>query len=99
MAWNRKKSVERIRDSIKSFPPISVTRLTRDANLNNLGLGDAYLVDGVHVYVDILNAGALLLSDKEEGERAHKRYLRLLHIYQRLAHLERIPKLAQRDPP
>lgn len=86
MAWNKKSSRERIKSAIKESADIEVSDLKRETDLTKLPLNRAYRVHGVHIYVDIANAATLLSSDDTEGERSHKRYLRFLHVYQRVAH-------------
>ena len=86
MAWNKKTSRERIKAAIKESADVEVSDLTRETDLTTLPLNRAYRVQGAHIYVDISNAASLLSSDDSEGERSHKRYLRFLHVYQRVAH-------------
>lgn len=86
MPWNRDTSRERIRAAIELAKNIYVTDYRSTTNFDNLALEHAVRVDGVHVYVDILNTREMLSSDKSESERSHKRYLRYLHIFQRVAH-------------
>lgn len=86
MAWSKKASRERIKAAIKESNDVEVSDLTRETDLTRLPLNRAYRVQGAHIYVDISNAASLLSSDDSEGERSHKRYLRFLHVYQRVAH-------------
>jgi len=85
MAWNRDTSRNRIKSAIEQCKDIKVTNYRSNADLDSLELTRAVRVDGVHVYVDIVNADAMLCSDKTETERSHRRYLRFLHLYQRVA--------------
>jgi class 3 adenylate cyclase len=86
MAWNRNTSITRIRTSIEHTKSITVRDYVRDMNLSNIAIDQAYRVDGVHAYFDITNARRLLDSTESESERAHKRYLRYLHLFSRVVH-------------
>ncbi|MDX2086350.1 MAG: adenylate/guanylate cyclase domain-containing protein [Kofleriaceae bacterium] len=73
-----------MKKSWNAFGGVQVKPLVREVSLDNLPLEIAYEVDGVHVYLDLPNALTLLGDD---GERAHARLLRFLHILMRVAHL------------
>lgn len=87
-AWKRSTSESRVRDALKALPSVEVVDLTREMDLATVSipLAKAYRVNGVHTYIDIVNADELLHSDKTESERSHKRLLRYLHIFQRVMH-------------
>ncbi|TAK27008.1 MAG: transcriptional regulator [Myxococcaceae bacterium] len=87
-AWKRSISESRVRDALKALPSVEVVDLTREIDLATVSipLTKAYRVDGVHTYIDIVNADQLLDSDKTESERSHRRLLRYLHIFQRVLH-------------
>lgn len=87
MGWSIKESKKRIEAEIKKFGDPVIKDLVRETDLTSIPNGTAYRVNGVHVYVDILNAQELLNTDSSESERSHKRYLRFLNIYQRVAHI------------
>lgn len=87
MTWKIETSRSRINALLAQIPVVEVKDLKSDVNLNTLPLTTAYRVDGVHVYVDIVNAQSLVETSASEGERSHKRYLRFMHLYQRIAHL------------
>jgi len=86
MAWNRETSRERIKKSIAQCQDIKITNYRSTTDFDSLGLERAVRVDGVHVYVDIVNAEAMLCSDNTESDRSHRRYLRFMHLFQRVAH-------------
>lgn len=86
MGWNRDNVLARIREAIKSTSAIAVKDLTREASFENLGLSEAYRVDGAHGYFDITNADELLESTETESERSHKRFVRYLHVLSRVVH-------------
>src|SRR4051812_28746512 len=87
--WKRATSEARVRQSLRDLDRVDVVDLTREVDLATakIPLGKAYRVDGVHIYLDIVNADSLLSSDQSESERAHKRFLRYLHIFGRVVHV------------
>lgn len=92
MSWNKQRSVDRIQDAINAVKTIGVNDLVRDVDLGSLPLTTAYRVDGVHIYIDILNTRGMLDVANGESEKSHKRLLRFLHLYQRVADLELFSK-------
>lgn len=86
MAWNRSTSLTRIRASIEATKSVQIRTLVREIDLSNIGVAEAYRVDGVHGYFDIYNAKDLLGASGAESERSHQRYLRYLHIFSRVVH-------------
>ncbi len=86
MGWKKQAATDRINSALESCANVSVSDLVRETDLTALPLTKAYRVDGAHIYIDIANASKLLDSDASESERAHKRFLRFLHIFQRVAH-------------
>jgi class 3 adenylate cyclase len=87
MYWKKKASQERIEKAIGLVQDIKVVPFVRDMSLDNIPLNRAYQVDGCHIYIEIPNAISLLGSGDSESVRSHQRYLRYLHIYQRICHL------------
>ena len=87
MGWNREKAAERITAARDAITDVEVKDLVRETDLSNLALNVAYRIDGVHAYVDITNPEVMLASAQEESERTHQRYLRFLHLTQRMAQL------------
>lgn len=87
MSWNKKDATARIQDAIAQTDSVDVQDLTSVGQLASIGLAQAWRVDAAHAYVEILNAPALLETTATESERSHKRLLRFLHVYQRVAHL------------
>jgi class 3 adenylate cyclase len=88
MGWKKQEATNRIKDALASCANVSVSDLVRETDLTALPLTTAYRVTGAHIYVDIVNAAKLLDSDNSESERAHKRFLRFLHVLQRVAHTD-----------
>jgi class 3 adenylate cyclase len=88
MKWNKSTTESRVHKTVKDLKPITIKRLVREIDLAKIDipLDEAYRVDGVHSYIEIVNARNLLESDASESERSHKRFLRFLHLFQRVVH-------------
>lgn len=84
MDWNEKRTRERVRAAWDASAGVAVLPLVKETSFDNLSLTTAYLVDGVHVYVDLPNARGIVGT---ESERDHARMLRFLHVLTRVAHL------------
>lgn len=88
MGWTRKNTTDRVRQAAKDVGTVDLVPLTPDIELTTIPLTKAYWVNGVHTYIDLPNALALLGgADQVEDERCHRRLLRFLHLYQRVANL------------
>ena len=76
--WNKDRATKRIDAKINALPlkDIEIKNYVRDIDLSNLSSTVAYLVDGVHLYADILNLNDMLHVTDVEGETCHKRTLR-----------------------
>ena len=85
MSWSKQLSRDRVKTAIDDLETVDVADLVRETNLTTIPLTRAYRVDGVHVYVEIPNALSLLGGGGTESERSHKKLLRFLHLYQRVA--------------
>lgn len=88
MSWKRATTETRVRAVKDSLKKVEIRELTREMDLANsdIPLDVAYQVNGAHSYLDIANASDLLDSTESESERSHKRFLRYLHILQRVVH-------------
>lgn len=86
--WNRSVAQKRIDDAIAALPTqdIKIKEYVRDTSLEDLPRDVAYRVDGVHLYVDILNMHDLLHVTQVEGETCHRRTLRFLNLHYRAVH-------------
>lgn len=86
--WNMERAKDRINGSISALPlnKIEIREYVRDANLRDLPRHVAYRVNGVHLYVDILNLRDMLNVTAVEGETCHKRTLRFLNLHYRAVH-------------
>ena len=83
MAWKYEDSLARIQLHLNSIGELEVSKLTREADLENL-LSETTCRDiyGAHVYVQVSNF-ARLVSDGVYAQDDYKRLIRSVHIYQR----------------
>lgn len=81
--WKKDRAQERIRGWLDQVHQVEIKEYVRDIDLTGLGNGVAYRVDGVHLYVDILNLDEMLGVTDAEGIRAHSRTLRFLDRHYR----------------
>ena len=87
-SWNKERATKRIDNKIASLPikDIEIKNYVKDTNLAELPNHVAYLVDGAHLYADILNLKGILGTTDTEGETSHKRALRFLNLHYRAVH-------------
>lgn len=81
--WKKDRAQERIRGWVNQVSKVEIKEYQRDTNLTGLGNGVAYRIDGVHLYVDILNIDEMLGVTDFEGVKAHSRTLRFLDRHYR----------------
>jgi class 3 adenylate cyclase len=81
--WNYDRAVAHIKRKIDDVLEIEIVEYTRDLSLENIPANKAYLMNGVHLYADILNIDDMLNTTKIEGEICHKRTLRFLNLHYR----------------
>lgn len=81
--WNEDTAKSRIASRLKEVTNVVIKDYVRDTDLTGIGTGVAYRVDGVHLYIDIINIKELLETTTADGERAHKRALRFLNNHYR----------------
>lgn len=81
--WNEATVKSRIATRLKEVSNVVIKDYVRDTDLTGIGTGVAYRVDGVHLYIDIINIQELLETTVVDGERAHKRALRFLNNHYR----------------
>lgn len=66
MAWKKEESEKRIRDRWEARDTeISVTKLKRDMNLENVTLKNGRLIRGAHLYATVAGTGRLHLLDND----------------------------------
>ncbi|WP_230418952.1 adenylate/guanylate cyclase domain-containing protein [Undibacterium griseum] len=81
--WNEDAAKSRIATRLKEVSNVVIKDYVRDTDLTGIGTSIAYRVDGVHLYIDIININELLETTAADGERAHKRALRFLNNHYR----------------
>jgi class 3 adenylate cyclase len=87
VSWTKEQSRARVRAALKDVENVEILDLVRETDLSNIPLNRAYRVQGSHLYLDITNAASLMETGASESERSHKRYLRYLHVLQRVTKL------------
>lgn len=83
--WDKELAEDRVGARINEVRDVIIKDYVRETNLSALPNGTAYRVDGVHVYVDILNMDEMLGVTAFEGVTAHQRTLRFLNLHYRAA--------------
>lgn len=81
--WDQQAAKNRILARMADVDSVIVKDYVRDTDLNSLPRNRAYRVDGVHVYIDILNLEEMLGVTGEEGVTCHRRTLRFLNLHYR----------------
>jgi class 3 adenylate cyclase len=81
--WSEDTAKQRISSRIDEVSTVTIKEYVRTTDLTGLANGVAYRVDGVHLYVDILNIGDMLNVTEIEGVTSHRRTLRFLNLHYR----------------
>lgn len=79
--WNKDEAKRRIETRLSQVQTVKIKEYVRETDLTGLGNGVAYRVDGVHLYIDILNMDEMLEVTDSEGVVAHRRTLRFLNLH------------------
>ncbi len=84
MSWNKDTAVKRIEGIERSIPPIEVTSLKREMNLENVTLGKPKRINGAHLYSAVANEPAHVtdLLDVADHDAA-RAPTRRVHLWQR----------------
>lgn len=82
-SWEEDRAKQRISSRIDEVKTVTIKEYVRTTDLSGLANGIAYRVDGVHLYIDILNVGEMLNVTEFEGETSHRRTLRFLNLHYR----------------
>lgn len=83
LSWDNDTAKKRIQSKIEQVKTVTIKEYVRTTDLEGLANGVAYRVDGVHLYIDILNVGDMLNVTDVEGPTAHRRTLRFLNLHYR----------------
>lgn len=81
--WSEETAKDRIKARIADVKTVTIKDYVRTMSLDLIPTGLAYRVDGVHLYIDILNIDDMLNVTVVEGETCHKRTLRFLNQHYR----------------
>lgn len=90
MSWNEDRAKSRIREHLKTVPEVD-RRVALDSSvlakrglMERMPLSEAFVVDGVHIYGQLLDFDDLVTEKGQETEAAHRRLLRFLNIHYRV---------------
>ena len=83
--WDESRAENVSTPRINEVQNVTIKEYVRDTDLSCLANGVVYRVDGVHLYIDILNIDEMLNVTVIEGERSHQRTLRFLNLHYRLS--------------
>jgi class 3 adenylate cyclase len=82
--WNKEASSKRVSEQWKALDPddITVKRLTREMDLNNLSPTDVRIVHGAHLYLDVTNIRHLVENNtlRREDFKPLHRYMHVLRV-------------------
>lgn len=81
--WKLERAAEHIKKKLEDVEEVVIKDYVREMTLENIKTNEAYRVDGVHLYADILNMSEILGSTQTEGVTSHKRTLRFLNQHYR----------------
>ena len=81
--WEIEAANARIAARLAEVKDVTIKDYVRETQLSDLPRNVAYRVDGVHVYVDILNMDGMLGITATEGVDTHRRTLRFLNLHYR----------------
>ena len=84
--WTYDRAKAAIDARIKDVENVTVVDYNRETSLQSIPTNKAYRMDGVHLYIDIVNFEEMLWSTDFEGETSHKRALRFLNLHFRAVH-------------
>src|SRR5580704_12640564 len=88
MSWSEVASRERVKARAKSKQKISVVKLTREMDFDNLGPNEVRRAEGAHVYCDVSNFHSAVANaggDKEKQKKVIRRASILRRIQAELA--------------
>ena len=80
-AWNRDTAKARIERRLAEVKDVTLKDYVRETDLTGIARGTAYRVDGVHIYIDILNFRDMLSVTDVDGVTASRRALRFLNLH------------------
>jgi class 3 adenylate cyclase len=90
MSWNKDRAKSRIREHLKTVPEVDgrvaldSAVLAKRGLLSRMPLSEAFVVEGVHLYGQLLDFEDLVTENGQETETAHRRLLRFLNMHYRV---------------
>lgn len=73
-SWNPEEAETRINNSCEQVKEVNIIQYTKEKSLQNIKVNEAYEMDAVHMYVDILNLEDMLVNPfGNETETSHLR--------------------------
>jgi class 3 adenylate cyclase len=90
MSWNQDRAKSRIREHLKTVPEIDrqvaldSAVLAKRGMLSRMPLREAFVVEGAHLYGQLLDFEDLVTERGQETEAAHRRLLRFLNMHYRV---------------
>ena len=90
MSWNADRATSRIHEHLKTVPEVDrqvaldSATLAKRGLLSRMPLSEAFVVEGAHLYGQLLDFEDLVVDQGQESEAAHRRLLRFLNIHYRV---------------
>jgi len=90
MPWNQDRAKSRIREHLKTVPEVDrqvaldSAVLTKRGLLSRMPNREAFVVEGAHLYGQLLDFEDLVTEHGQETEAAHRRLLRFLNMHYRV---------------
>lgn len=90
MSWNQDRAKSRIREHLKTVPDVDRNialdsmGLAKRGLLSRMPLRKAFVVEGAHLYGQLLDFEDLVTEQGQETEAAHRRLLRFLNMHYRV---------------
>ncbi len=90
MSWNADRAKSRIREHLKTVPEVDrhvaldSAVLAKRGLLSRMPLREAFVVEGAHLYGQLLDFEDLVTEHGQETETAHRRLLRFLNMHYRV---------------
>lgn len=83
MSWSEERSNERIKARDFDASEVTVSKLSRERNFENIGPKEAVETDSVHIYLDLVGFQAVVAEAREDKYR-QKRALRALNVLHKM---------------
>ncbi|GKQ53572.1 adenylate/guanylate cyclase domain-containing protein [Bradyrhizobium sp. Ce-3] len=90
MPWNADRAKSRIREHLKTVPEVDrqvaldSSVLAKRGLLSRMPTSEAFVVEGAHLYGQLLDFEDLVADQGRETEKAHRRLLRFLNMHYRV---------------